>query len=291
MNGKMGFAVAAVAILMAASMVPVVGSQHWVDIEKNRENEQRQPSIAGAATKSDAEMVEVPVQIHTLDGVKKITRELPIGEVRALSSLFNQTRRAVQTLQASQASSIQKQRAHEVIDTFLRTLKERGLLGDVSVAKMKSLITGGYRTAQKDEAGRPLTRMAHLFEQNRWRMGATCFFHAWGTVGGLFPHNFPLFIAMNIVGPDRPLIQNAFLLLSVGLGLTPCPTTIGYWRIRRAGMFNPSGGIEVRGLGGGGSIELNGGESIEAITVGFTGIIGLHNAIGFCPFIAYKHHT
>jgi len=45
-------------------------------------------------------------------------------------------------------------------------------------------------------------------------------------------------------------------------------------------------------VGGGGSIELDGGETIEAITVGFTGIIFCFvQAVGFCPFIAYKHHT
>ncbi len=284
MDGKMEFAVATAVILVATSVVPVVGSQQ----NAKTEGKTGQAAVAG---ETQCKMVDVPVQIHTLDGVRATTRELPAETAKELYSMLNQTQRAVQTLQMAEASAEEKREAHHIIDTFLHKLKRHDLLGDVSVAKIKSLITGGYRKAQNDEAARQLTWMAHLFQQNRWRMGATCYFHAWGTVGGLFPYNFPLFIAMNIVGPDRPLIQNVFLLLSVGLGLTPCPTTIGYWRIRRAGMFNPSGGIEVRGLGGGGSIELNGEESIEAITVGFTGIIGLHNAIGFCPFIAYRHNT
>jgi len=291
MNGRMEFAVTAVVVLITASMVPVVGSQQEALAEQGDE----QP-VAGGETYTDTKMVEVPVQIHMQDGVREITKELPVETVTTLYSMLNQTRRAVQTLQTSQASSIQKQRAHEVIDTFLHTLKTHGLLGDMSVAKMKSLITGGYHKTQNDKAARPLMDLAHLLEQNGWNVRIMCYFMAWGAVGALFPYSLPILLLSNLIYnlfPSAwwwlPIFEQG---LWVSLDLIPCPTTVGYWNVGRAGMFAPSGGI----LMGWGNmqliINLGGGETVEVITAGFTGIILLHrHAIGFCPFIAYKHNT
>jgi len=280
-------------------MVPVVGSRNQIELGEGGRDGQREPGVAGAAARADPEMVEVPVQIHTLHGVQEITRELPVSEVKALYSLVNRTRRAVQTLQASQASSIQKQWADEVIDTFLRTLKSYGLLGDMSVARVKSLITGGWRTAPDHARGQRLTSMAHLFEQNGWRTKAMCYLHAWGGIGATFPVKVPILALADLLHnlfPDAWRIPIILLGILMTVDLIPRPTTIGHWNIGRS--LNPgpapgAGGMEVRGLGGGGQhIELDGGETIEAITFGFTGIIFcLAQAIGFCPFIAYKHHT
>lgn len=56
-------------------------------------------------------------------------------------------------------------------------------------------------------------------------------------------------------------------------------------------MFAPGGGMYVKGFLGERRIDLEGGESIKAITLGFTGLnIFLTFAIGFSPFIVYKYH-
>jgi len=298
MNGRMEFAVAAVVILLAASMVPVVGSQHWIEPGEGGRDGQQEPGVAATA-RADAEMVEVPVQIHTLHGVQEITRELPVETVKTLYSMLNQTQRAVQMLQMAEASAEVKQEAHLIVDTFLHTLKEHGLLGDMSVARVKSLVTGGYRTAHDHDREQRLTSMAHLFEQNGWRTKAMCYLHAWGGIGATFPVKVPILALADLLHnlfPDAWRIPIILLGILMTVDLIPRPTTIGHWNIGRS--LNPgpapgAGGMEVRGLGGGGQhIELNGGETIEAITVGFTGIIFcLAQAVGFCPFIAYKHHT
>ncbi len=290
----MEFAVAAIVILMAASVVPVVGSQQKALTEQGDG-----PPVAGGETYTDTKMVEVPVEIHTLDGIREITRELPVETVKTLYSTLNQTRKAVQTLHMVQASAEGKREAHHIIDTFLRKLKENGLLGDTSVSRVKSLITGGYRKAHDHARGQRLPGMAHLFEQNGWRTKAMCYLHAWGGIGATFPVKVPILALTDLLHnlfPDAWRIPIILLGILVTVDLIPCPTTIGHWNIGRS--LNPgpapgAGGIEVRGFGGGGQhIELDGRETIEAITFGFTGIIFcLVPAIGFCPFVAYKHHT
>jgi len=294
MNGKTGFAVAAVVILLAASMVPVVGSQHWIDIEKNGENEHRQPSVGAAEVQADAQMVEVPVEIHTRSGVRQITRELPIAEARALHSLLNETRDAMELLHGSHASSEQQQGAKEIIDTFLYQMKEYGLLGNLSIQRARELITGKTEGMRNDIEARKMELMTHSLSQYRWAVHPMCFFEAEGKVFGFHPWNcIPEFLRYwdgyyNLPLPLQLLalpLMTSFMLLNT----IPHPTTIGFWIIEPGGMPYPHGHLST--YGGFGQLstgEFRTGKAI-AFTLGFTGIVLFGRlGIGFTLCTAFK---
>jgi len=170
-------------------------------------------------------------------------------------------------------------------------LKNNGLLGGMSIKEAKELITGKYFMKNRNSMEmQRINAMAKFFQQNEWEVNAMCYFNAWGGVVDIFPWNIFLYILFNLL-PDFWLVD-FIILLVVFPDLIPHLTTLGYWDISRYGIFAPSGGIYIRGLLGEERIDLEGTETIKAITLGFTGInIFLTFAIGFCPFIAYKHFS
>ncbi|OYT59085.1 hypothetical protein B6U81_06695, partial [Thermoplasmatales archaeon ex4484_30] len=71
---KVSFAFTAIAILLAASILPSVGSENVSPVISNEKT------------------IEVPVKIYTLHGVKEIKKELPVEEVAKLMYMTNETR-------------------------------------------------------------------------------------------------------------------------------------------------------------------------------------------------------
>ncbi|RLF45128.1 MAG: hypothetical protein DRN29_07285 [Thermoplasmata archaeon] len=261
---KVSFAFASIAILLAASILPSVGSENVSPVISNEKT------------------IEVPFKIYTLHGVKEIKKELPINKAKELLDLFNETREAVKLLN-SHATFKEKMEANAIIDSLLYKMKENGLLGNLSIKEAKELITGKYFQKEKNNIeARRLAMMANVLSQSGWEVNAMCYFNAWGDVRDFFIWNVPLFLLSCL------FFENLLILVAI-LDAIPHPTTVGYWIISRAGIFAPSGGIYIRGLLGEERIDLEGTETIKAITLGFTGInIFLTFAIGFCPFIAMK---
>ena len=255
------FAFIAIAILLLASFIPFENA---------------------IAKEANEETIKFPVKIYTLHGVKEIRKELPMNEAKGLLDLFNETRDAVKLLN-SHATFKEKMEANAIIDSLLYKMKENGLLGNLSIKEAKELITGEYFQKEKNNIeARRLAMMANVLSQSGWEVNAMCYFNAWGDVRDFFIWNVPLFLLSCL------FFENLLILVAI-LDAIPHPTTVGYWIISRAGIFAPSGGIYIRGLLGEERIDLEGTETIKAITLGFTGInIFLTFAIGFCPFIAMK---
>ena len=121
---KVSFAFASIAILLAASILPSVGSENVSPVISNEKT------------------IEVPVKIYTLHGVKEIRKELPINKAKELLDLFNETRDAMKTLLNPHITPKERVKANEVIDYFLYKMKENGLLGNLSIKEARELITG-----------------------------------------------------------------------------------------------------------------------------------------------------
>jgi len=130
------------------------------------------------------------------------------------------------------------------------------------------------------------------FEIDDLKINGICYFEAYGGIG-YFPWNIPLFIAGYIAAilfPNIWFIEAFFDWIIILLNIIPHPTTVGYWKIIKPGPFS-YGNVYVNGLLGEDNIIVKGGEYVKAITIGFTGIQIFWFAIGFCPFIAYKHFS
>ena len=297
MDGKAWIAFLAVAILLTASLFPAAGSQqHRIDARNNESDTTR---------REDAEMIDVTLQICTLDGVEDITKRVPADVAEELASLVVNAREALQTAHNPSAPSEVRTRAHQEIDAFLNTMEEYGFLGEHSPNAVEELLTEGYLLRRGRE--RHPASILSRFESNEWHENVMCFFTAWGEIVNMFPYNCPV-LAL------RALLMHLFSEMNWGrmvtityllgeavrktLDLSPFPTTFGHWTIQPYGLFWPTdqhGGMIVQGLNGGTTIQLNKTEAIQATTVGFTGIIisfGItvvfRTAIGFCPYIAYQ---
>ena len=84
--------------------------------------------LISANTKNDIRLQEISVEIHTLKGVKTISKELSIDAIEKLSFLMNKTQKSL-----------------ENIDDLLLELKNQGLLGDFSIREAKKIITTIFR--------------------------------------------------------------------------------------------------------------------------------------------------
>ena len=270
---KVSFAFASIAILLAASILPSVGSENVSPVISNEKT------------------IEVPFKIYTLHGVKEIKKELPINKAKELLDLFNETRDAVKLLN-SHVTFKEKMEANAIIDSFLFKMKENGLLGNLSIKEAKELITGEYlREVRSDLETQRMKIILKSFEIDDLKINAICYFEAYGGIG-YFPWNIPLFIAGYIAAilfPNIWFIEAFFDWIIILLNIIPHPTTVGYWKIIKPGPFS-YGNVYVNGLLGEDNMIVKGGECVKAITIGFTGIQILWFAIGFCPFIVYKYH-
>ena len=251
------------------------------------------PAGNAIATKeNETKTMEVPVKIYTLHGVKEIKKELPMNEAKELLDLFNETRDAVK-LMNSHATFKEKMEANAIIDSLIFKMKENGLLGNLSIKEAKELITGEYlRGVRSDLETQRMKIILKSFEIDDLKINGICYFEAYGGIG-YFPWNIPLFIAGYIAAilfPNIWFIEAFFDWIIILLNIIPHLTTVGYWKIIKPGPFS-YGNVYVNGLLGEDNIIVKGGEYVKAITIGFTGIQIFWFAIGFCPFIAYKHFS
>ena len=283
MNKKVAFAFTAIAIMLISSVSSVAGSVS----EKQADN---------------AKTIEVPVRIYTLQGVKEIKKELPVNEAKELFSLSNETGEAVKMLVNPHATFREKLRANVIMDSFLSKMKGYGLLGNLTMHQARELITGRYLMKQRNSIEmQKMAMMASLLSQNGWQVNAMCYFNAKGAIFDMFPWKVPLAIGVVLTSMLTMLLWNVYpsallhLILTVSfyffvagwfsLDTIPHTTTIGRWDIDQD--YYPSGVVSVYTLGLLGKKNITGG-SIDAWTIGFTGVVAPFIAIGFCPFVAMK---
>lgn len=286
MSRKIKFAFTSIAILLVASILPVVVGEGGLQM-KNSNNPYD-------SLEKNNKIIEVPVQIYTLHGVKEIKRELPVNEAKELFSLSNETGEAVKTLLSAHATFGEKLRANVIIDSFLYKMKGYGLLGNLTMHQARELITGKYLQKERNSIEmQKMAMVAKLLENNGWEVNAMCYFDASGYTFSAFLWNLPLIGASYLISlikntADYPLLHYLLVCMSLfldimylSLGIIPRPTTIGYWDIM--GVY---GSAYVYTLGLLGEKEVLG--RTKAITIGFTGIVFGFGAIGFSPFVAMK---
>jgi len=275
MNKKIMFAFVSIAILLATSILPVVGSENVSPVISNESK------------------VEVPVRIYTLQGIKEIRKELPINEAIKLQKMAYEAKEAMEILFNKNAYLMERMKANAIIDSFLYELKRNGLLGSMSIKEAKELITGKY-LMKYDMEMKKLYAMARLFQQNGWQINTLCFCQMMGTINDLFPWNILIFyLEKMLFETGIPILQRLAFIIHFYFwwipDAIPHPTTIGYWTLGRYGFYPQPPEIETWGLFGYKKLE---GYELRAITLGFTGSVIIvpwaSIAIGFCPFIAMK---
>ena len=222
---------------------------------------------------------EITVEIHALNEVTKHTKELSIEAVEELLLLMHQ----------------------DNVDDLLFTMKRYGLLGNHSIGGVKELITGDYLQRTKTfEKVKDLMISCHPFN-NSLLVNSFCSFRTYGFTFGFFPYNLPLLVyfLFNEKIDDMPLLNFIFMYLvfypNLLGGYIPHITTLGLWKTYTIGR-SQSASIYTKGLFGEKSIGAN--EDINAITVGFSGIVitipGIierRNAYGFALFTTAWEQT
>ncbi len=261
------FSIAAMVILLLASFIPVGNSM----------------ATASATTK--AKMIDFPVEIYTMHGVKRIEKKISLDEAMKLKRMGENAGKAIAVLHSKNASFVGRMKANAAIDSFLYELKKNELLGEMSIKEVKELITGKYFMKQNSMEMKKLYAMARLFQQGGWEVNAMCGMYGLGGAG-IYPYNLILWLLFlsNLI-----IISDIAFLLLVILDAIPHPTTIGYWNFVPYGFYPQHPEIETWGLFGYKKLE---GYELRAITLGFTGSVitipWAAIAIGFCPFIAMK---
>jgi len=118
------FALTATFILLSLTFLPAVQSEN--------------------TSEKSEELQEITFEIHTLTGVKEITKKLSTSQVERLSVLTEELQNNLQTLQEPTATIVAQSEADNSINTILAELKDYGLLGDYSTKGVKDLLTGEY---------------------------------------------------------------------------------------------------------------------------------------------------
>ena len=248
------FAITAIFLLLSLTFLPTVQSE--------------------TQTKKSEELQEVTFEIHTLTGVKEITKKLSTTQIERITVLTEELKNNILTLQEPTATLIAQSEADNKINTILAELQDFGLLSDYSINEVKDLITGKYQQQIKN------TRTAKIFEIVAnlldWDIAnVLCLTHMEGIM--IFD-----FAPKNILRPWRLLID--FL---------PRIYAFCLWDITRDGGLPPGpkpGGIYTYGLLGEYEIEAY---STNAFTIGFTGLVikiplFLQVAVGFSLFVVAR---
>jgi hypothetical protein len=235
------------------------------------------PVINADVNRDEASVVEyreVSVEIHTPNGMKTITEELPLYVVERITELV------------STRDDVNK-------NELLSLLKAYGLLGDYSVERVKNLITGDCPW-QKEIAMKMKGLSNRLDPRNRILLVNTgCYFLTGiGTLFHIFPRNLMAWALLLYIGSQGPgnypsELEEALTYAWFIASLIPVPTTIGIWNLRGWHVGNEVHPAHLMTFGLLGKQGLHSMGNIFAVTFGFTGII-IHSAafggaIGFTP--------
>ena len=147
------FSIAAMVILLLASFIPVGNS------------------MATATATTKAKMIDFPVEIYTMHGVKRIEKKISLDEAMKLKRMGENAGKAIAVLHSKNASFVGRMKANAAIDSFLYELKKNELLGEMSIKEVKELITGKYFMKQNSMEMKKLYAMARLFQQG---VGSKC---------------------------------------------------------------------------------------------------------------------
>jgi len=273
---KVSFAFTAIAILLAASILPSVGSENVSPVISNEKT------------------IEVPVKIYTLHGVKEIKKELPVEEVAKLMYMTNETRGAMKLLFNEKASFMERMKANGIIDSFLYELKKKELLGNMTIKEVKDLIMGEYLQKQENDIeARKIMLIPKLLSQNDWEVNALCYLFAQGFVYDFYPWNFIPMLSLYLAFHYGPIPWWLGIFIPfIFLDFIPHPTTIGYWIVEPSGFYEKRGGVDTYGLLGKKEINLGSEEKAAVFTIGFIGLVlgfGTYRfGVGFTLFTAFK---
>lgn len=216
---------------------------------------------------------EISVEIYAPNGIWKVTKNISIEAMKHIFSLMNKTN-------------------EKNIDELLSELNKYDLLGNFSIQEIKELITGEYLQKISVKKNEGLVNRMNL---SKSIFNVFCFFGTGGFTWSFFPMNFiPMYTLYKFWGPLGPsnLFLALFLLLILCFGYIPHTTTTAFWMVKPT--MTPqrvyAASVYTYGLFGEKWIETRG-DSIYAITIGFTGIITtfefielMRGALGFTLF-------
>ena len=99
---KTVFSITAISILLLASFIPVGNS------------------MATATTKEErARMIDFPVEIYTMHGVKRIEKKISLNEAMKLKRMGENAGKAIAVLHGKNASFMERMKTNAAIDSFL----------------------------------------------------------------------------------------------------------------------------------------------------------------------------
>jgi len=257
------FALAATFIFLSLTCLPAVQS----------ENISEEPE----------EIQEVTFEIHTLNGVKEITKLLSTEQIERLSVLTEELQSNIQTLQEPTATLAAQSEADNKICTILAELHDYGLLGDFSINAVKDLVTGKYLEQMKDSVeAKRLEKIIKTLDLDI-RFGGfnvCCYTEMSGNILNFHPYNFiPMFLYLWSFNNNKDLYWTIFPFIDLIklIEFIPHPTTVGLWIIERgqAGFYQPkvTGHISSLGLLGRQGSTAHDNSPIIVFTLGFTGVI------------------
>ena len=263
------------------------------------------PYPSESTLSSKKEMVEVTCGVSTIDGIREIKKELHIEDVKKLSQLMNESRKAIKNLKNPDALIDEINEANLILDIVISELNKFGMIpATMSLEEVRDLITGAYgqRIFGKNLENLgiklpPLNEKIGL----KLNMNIASRVQGFGFPVGIYPLSTP-FIAFVIIFNtlwdiacelDLPIFCDFFmsltgffasLLFYFGLRPRACiPIGIVSLEPLIQGWDPEPVLLETGGLLGHWYIEDY--DKISLFIIGFVGFYGFLGLFGFTPFI------
>jgi len=263
------------------------------------------PSPSESTLPSHKEMVEVTCGVSTIEGICEIKKELHIEDVKKLSQLMNESRKAIKTLQNSNALIDEINEANLILDIAISELKKFGMLpATMSLEEAKDLITGSYGQRIYGKNLENLGIKLPTLNENlglKLNMNIASRVQGFGFPVGIYPLSTPFVLFLIIFNTlwdiawelELPIFCDLFmsltgffgsLLFYFGLRPRACiPIGIVSLEPLIQGWDPEPATLETGGLLGHWYIEDI--DKIILFVIGFVGFYGFLGLFGFTPFI------